>query len=73
MRAVGFGRALLTLRSASPICGRVTLEEHLALAREIAARTKPQFVSDNSRREVKMVRFEKVKARSKKLSKRKPK
>jgi hypothetical protein len=52
---------------------RVTLEERLKLAREIAARAPARFVIDNSRREVKMVRFEKVKARSKKFSKRKPK
>ena len=50
----------------------MTLEERLALAREIARRTKPQFVTDSSRREVKMVRFEKVKARTKRLAKRKP-
>jgi hypothetical protein len=51
----------------------MTLEERLALAREIATRTKPRFVTDNSRREVKQVRFDKVKARSKKVAKRKPK
>jgi hypothetical protein len=45
----------------------MTLEERLALAREIAARTKPKFVTDNSRREVKMVRFGKTKARTKAL------
>ena len=47
----------------------MTLEQRLALAREIAARTKPQFVTDNSRREVKMVRFEKAKKLSKALAK----
>jgi hypothetical protein len=51
----------------------MTLEERLALAREIAARTKPQFVSDDSRHEVRRLQFEKVKARSKALAKRKPK
>jgi hypothetical protein len=30
----------------------MTLEERLKLAREIAARTKPQFVSDDSRHEL---------------------
>jgi hypothetical protein len=47
----------------------MTLEERLALPREIAARIKPRFVEDHSKREAKMVRFEKVKARSKKLYK----
>jgi hypothetical protein len=51
----------------------MTLEERLALAREIARRTKPRFVEDDSKREAKMVRFEKVKARTKALKKRKPK
>jgi hypothetical protein len=52
----------------------MTLEERLALAREIARRTKPRFVTiDNSKREAKMVRFEKVKARTKVLKSRKPK
>ena len=51
----------------------MTLEERLALAREIAARTKPQFVIDDSRHELRRLRFEKVKARSKAPAKRKPK
>jgi hypothetical protein len=46
--------------------------ERLALVRKVAARTKPQFVIDDSRLEVRL-RFEKVKARSKALAKRKPK
>jgi hypothetical protein len=51
----------------------MTLEERLKLAREIAARTKPQFVSDYSRHELRRIRFEKAKARTKSLAKRKPK
>jgi hypothetical protein len=51
----------------------MTLEERLALAREIAKRTKPRFVEDHSRREKKMVVFQKAKARTKALYKRKPK
>jgi hypothetical protein len=51
----------------------MTLEERLALAREIARRTKPRFVEDHSKREKKMVVFHKAKARSQKLAKRKPK
>jgi hypothetical protein len=54
-------------------CGRMTLEERLKLAREIAARTKPRFVIDNSKREAKQLRFEKAKARTRALAKRKPK
>ena len=57
--------ALLTLRSALPICGRMTLEERLKLAKEIAVRTKPQFVSDGSRHELRRLTFEKAKARTK--------
>ena len=53
--------------------GATTLKERLALAREIAARTKPQFVIDDSRHELRRLRFEKVKARSKAPAKRKPK
>ena len=49
----------------------MTLEERLALAREIAARTPARFAIDNSRREAKMVHFEKAKARTKALAKRK--
>jgi hypothetical protein len=51
----------------------MTLEERLALAREIAARTKPQFVSDVSRHELRRLKFEKAKERTKALAKRKPK
>jgi hypothetical protein len=52
----------------------MTLEERLALAREIAPRTKPRFVViDNYKREARMVRFEKTKARTNPLNKRKPK
>jgi hypothetical protein len=51
----------------------MTLEERLALAREIAQRTKPRFVEDHSKREAKMVHFEKVKVRIKAPKKRKPK
>ena len=57
----------------SPICGRMTLEERLALAREIAARTPARIVIDNSREEARRMRFEKAKARTKALIKRKPK
>ena len=39
----------------------MTLEERLALAREIAARTPPRFVIDNSREEARRMRFEKAK------------
>ena len=36
--------------------GAATLEERLKLAREIAARTKPRFVTDNSKQEAKQMR-----------------
>jgi hypothetical protein len=39
----------------------VTLDERLALAREIAARTKCRFVVDNSREEGRQARFAKAK------------
>jgi hypothetical protein len=39
----------------------VTLEERLALAREIAARTKPRFVVDTTREEMRQARFAKAK------------
>lgn len=39
----------------------MTLEERLALAREIAAQTKPRFVADNSREEMRQERFAKAK------------
>jgi hypothetical protein len=44
--------------SATYFVSAMTLEERLKLAREIAARTKPRFVIDNSRREAKQMRFE---------------
>ena len=37
----------------------MTLEERLALAREMAARTKPRFVVDTSREEMRQARFAK--------------
>ena len=39
----------------------MTLEERLALAREIAARTTPRFVVDNSRDEKRQKDFQKAK------------
>jgi hypothetical protein len=42
----------------------VTLDERLALAREIAARTKPRFVVDTTREEMRQARFAKAKRRS---------
>jgi hypothetical protein len=39
----------------------VTLDERLALAREIAARTKPRFVVDTTREEMRQARFAKAK------------
>jgi len=39
----------------------MTLEERLALAREIAGRTKPRFVVDTSREEARQMRFAKAK------------
>jgi hypothetical protein len=39
----------------------MTLEERLALAREIAGRTKPRFVVDTSREEMRQARFSKAK------------
>jgi hypothetical protein len=36
----------------------MTLEERLALAREIAARTTPRFVEDHSRAEARQRRFD---------------
>jgi hypothetical protein len=40
----------------------MTLDERLALAREIAARTKPRFVVDTTREEMRQARFAKAKA-----------
>jgi hypothetical protein len=49
----------------------MTLDERLALAREIAARTKPRFVIDTTREEMRQARFAKAKqlseARKRKL------
>jgi hypothetical protein len=42
----------------------MTLEERVALAREIARRTKPQFVVDTSREEARQANFAKAKRRS---------
>jgi hypothetical protein len=39
----------------------MTLDERLALAREIAARTKPRFVVDTTREEMRQARFAKAK------------
>ena len=39
----------------------MNLEEHLAHAMEIAARTPPRVVIDNSREEARRMRFEKAK------------
>ena len=47
----------------------MTLEERLALAREIAARTKPRFVVDNTREEARQVRFAKAKRLTQRLAK----
>jgi hypothetical protein len=47
----------------------MTLDERLALAREIAARTKPRFVVDKSREEARRARFAKAKRLSERLAK----
>jgi hypothetical protein len=47
----------------------MTLEERLALAREIAARTTPRFVVDNSREEARRARFAKAKRLTEALAK----
>jgi hypothetical protein len=39
----------------------MTLDERLALAREIARRTKPRFVVDTTREEIRKARFAKAK------------
>jgi hypothetical protein len=49
----------------------MTFEERLALAREIAARTKPRFVVDNSREEATQKHFAEAKRRTEALAKRK--
>jgi hypothetical protein len=51
--------------------GAMTLEERLALAREIAKRTKRRFVIDSSRAEAKQKRYDKVKRQTKSAGKRK--
>jgi hypothetical protein len=50
----------------------MTLEERLALAREIAARTRPRFVIDTSREEARQQRFAEAKRRSEALMRTKP-
>jgi len=45
----------------------MTLEERLALAREIAARTRPRFVIDTSREEARQRSFEQAKRRTEAL------
>jgi hypothetical protein len=47
----------------------MTLEERLALAREIAKRTKPRFVVDTTREEMPQARFAKAKRLSEILAK----
>lgn len=51
--------------------GAMTLEERLALAREIAKQTKRRFVIDSSRAEAKQKRYDKVKRQTKSAGKRK--
>ena len=54
---------MLAVASALSLCFNtsMTLGERLALAREIAARTKPRFVVDNTREEMRQARFAKAK------------
>jgi hypothetical protein len=47
----------------------MTLEERLTLAREIARRTKPRFVVDNSREDARQARFAKAKRLTEALAK----
>jgi hypothetical protein len=47
----------------------LTLDERLALAREIAARTKPRFVVDTTREEMRQARFAKAKALTEAIAK----
>jgi hypothetical protein len=42
----------------------MTLDERLALAKEIAARTRPRFVIDNSREEARQKSFAEAKRRT---------
>jgi len=51
----------------------MTLEERLALVREIAARTKPRFVVDNSREEARQRSFAEAKQRPGYLKRKFPK
>jgi hypothetical protein len=51
----------------------MTLDERLALAREIAARTKPRFVVDNSREEARQAQFAKAKRLNEDLKRKFPK
>jgi hypothetical protein len=46
----------------------MTIEERLALAREIAARTTPRFVVDNSREEARQRAFVEAKRRTEALA-----
>jgi hypothetical protein len=52
---------------ASCYVAAMTLEERLALAREIAARTKPRFVEDDTRHEARRIRYEEAKRNSARL------
>jgi hypothetical protein len=47
----------------------MTLDKRRALAREIAARTKPRFVVDTSREEARKARFAKAKRLTEALAK----
>jgi hypothetical protein len=46
----------------------MTLEERLALAREIAARSTPRFVVDTTREEMRQKQFEEIKRRTEALN-----
>jgi hypothetical protein len=50
----------------------MTLEERLALGREIAARTRPRIVIDTSREEARRKSFQQAKRRSEALLRAKP-
>lgn len=51
----------------------MTPDERIALAREIARRTKPRFVVDNAREEMRQARFAKAKRLSEALRAKSPK
>jgi hypothetical protein len=51
----------------------MTLDERLALAREIASRTKPRFVVDNSREEARQQQFAQAKRLTDALKRKAPK